>query len=121
MKKLEQSWEPVLKEIREAPVVKRPRGNPGSAPHGLYYKNIICAFDIETSNIDGVNSIMYSWQFCADNAELVTPGGFGGGPGMDGGMMPPGGPNGMGMGGRQNRGAMNGQGGRQNRPGRQNP
>ena len=74
MKKLEQSWEPVLKKIREAPVVKRPRGNPGSAPHGLYYKNLICAFDIETSNIDGVNSVMYSWQFCADNAELVIVG-----------------------------------------------
>jgi hypothetical protein len=51
----------------------------------------------------------------------MPPGGFGGGPGMDGSIMPPGGPNGMGMGGRQNRGAMNGQGGRQNRPGRQNP
>ena len=53
---------------------------------------------------------------------MMQPGGFGGGPnGMGGSVMQPGGPNGMGMGGRQNRGAMNGQGGRQNRPGRHNP
>lgn len=74
MKSPEISWEPVLDLIRKAPVVRRPRGNPGSAPHGLYYKDVICSFDIETSKVDEKNSIMYSWQFCCEDADHVIIG-----------------------------------------------
>ena len=70
----EKSWEKTLNKIKEAKVVKRPRGNPGAAPHHLYYKDVICAFDIETTKLDDNNSIIYSWQFCCDNEDCVIIG-----------------------------------------------
>ena len=45
--------------------VKRPRGNKGTKKK-VYYRNMICAFDIETSKIihnEELHSIMYLWQF----------------------------------------------------------
>ena len=48
-----------------ADIVKRPRGNKGTKKN-TYYKDLICAFDIETSKIlhnGELHSIMYLWQF----------------------------------------------------------
>ena len=44
------------------PVQPRRRGNQGTRKK-RYYKDIICAFDIETTRIDDKHSIMYIWQF----------------------------------------------------------
>lgn len=41
---------------------KRPKGNQGTK-NRKRYKNIICAFDIETTTIKDDNAIMYVWQF----------------------------------------------------------
>lgn len=41
---------------------KRKRGNQGTKKRRTY-KDIICAFDIETSRLDDRHSIMYIWQF----------------------------------------------------------
>lgn len=42
--------------------VKKPRGNRGTKRRKIY-KDIICAFDIETTTITNDNAIMYVWQF----------------------------------------------------------
>lgn len=50
----------LLKRIK---LCKRPRGNPRGRKQ-CYYKDIICAFDIETTNIREIEqSVMYIWQF----------------------------------------------------------
>ena len=50
----------LLKKIK---LQKRPRGNPRGRKN-CYYKDIICAFDIETTNIPELKqSFMYIWQF----------------------------------------------------------
>ena len=50
--------------FRAVPVQKRRRGNQGRRD-GRRYKDIVCAFDIETTRLDAENSIMYVWQFQA--------------------------------------------------------
>jgi len=47
---------------RLIPIQPRRRGNQGMKKK-RYYKDIICAFDIETTRIDDKHSIMYIWQF----------------------------------------------------------
>ena len=42
--------------------VKKPKGNRGTKRRKVY-KDIICAFDIETTTIDNDQAIMYVWQF----------------------------------------------------------
>lgn len=50
----------LLKKIKLA---KKPRGNPRGRKK-CHYKNVICAFDIETTNIKEIEqSVMYIWQF----------------------------------------------------------
>lgn len=50
----------LLKKIK---LCKRPRGNPRGRKQ-CHYKDIICAFDIETTNIKEIEqSVMYIWQF----------------------------------------------------------
>ena len=61
--------------IKATPVLRRGRGNPKSIRTNWKYKNIVCAFDIETSLIktgdhfigdrlvDDYNAVMYVWQF----------------------------------------------------------
>ena len=46
--------------------VRRPRGNNGTLSKKVY-KELWCAFDIETTRIDDDNSIMYVWQFQLDD------------------------------------------------------
>lgn len=51
------------KMIDKLKLVKRPRGNPRGRKN-CHYKDIICAFDIETTNIPEIKqSFMYIWQF----------------------------------------------------------
>lgn len=47
--------------IEAAGVLKRRRGNSGGKKRE--YKEIVCAFDIETSRLDDKRSFMYIWQF----------------------------------------------------------
>ena len=44
----------------------RPRGNQGTTSRKKY-KNLVCAFDIETTKVDNDQSIMYVWQFQVDD------------------------------------------------------
>ena len=69
--------------IAELPLMKRKRGNPKSRQNEYYYKDVICAFDIETTKlkigthnagtqkhphyIDDYIAIMYIWQFQIGN------------------------------------------------------
>ena len=48
--------------LSSIPNQKRKRGNQGTKKRRTY-KDIICAFDIETSRLDDRHSVMYIWQF----------------------------------------------------------
>jgi hypothetical protein len=49
--------------LNKEKLAKRPRGNPRGRKQ-CHYKNVICAFDIETTNIPEIEqSVMYIWQF----------------------------------------------------------
>lgn len=50
---------------------KRPRGNPRGRKN-CHYKDVICAFDIETTNIPELKqAFMYIWQFQFDDTTIV--------------------------------------------------
>ena len=50
-------------QVKEAAVLKRRKGNPGRRDTYKKYKDLICAFDIETTNDDkSQQSFMYVWQ-----------------------------------------------------------
>lgn len=49
--------------INRLPVLPRPRGNQRQKKTLRYYKNIVCAFDIETSKTEDKQAFMYVWQF----------------------------------------------------------
>lgn len=52
-----------LEAVKNAEIAKRKKGNPATR-NKVKYKNLICAFDIETTNIDEIEqAIMYVWQF----------------------------------------------------------
>ena len=57
-------------------ILKRRKGNPGKRKPPVY-KNILCAFDIETSNIryqNNLEAVMYIWQLAIgseDNAVIT--------------------------------------------------
>ena len=56
--------------IKNTAIQPRPKGNQGGRKK-IYYKNLVCAFDIETSAIEEINqSVMYIWQFRVD--DIVT-------------------------------------------------
>ena len=48
--------------FRKMKNASRKAGNPGTRKK-KYYKDIICAFDIETTNLDEETAFMYVWQF----------------------------------------------------------
>lgn len=53
--------------IRNALLQAKPKGNQGGR-RKIYYKDLICAFDIETTTLEDVDqSIMYIWQFQVDD------------------------------------------------------
>lgn len=51
--------------IRKTPLQKKFRGNPGTTSKARY-KDLVCAFDIETTPLDCDQAIMYIWQFQVD-------------------------------------------------------
>ena len=58
--------------ISSAAVLKRKKGNPGTRKTKQKYKNLFCAFDIETTNLlDLENAIMYIWQFQIEDKTVV--------------------------------------------------
>lgn len=57
----------------ETPVIRSTRGNKTGKEKGKIYKNLICAFDIETTRIPEIEqSVMYIWQFgiMYDNGDI---------------------------------------------------
>lgn len=59
----------------ETPVIRSTKGNKTGKKKGKIYKNLICAFDIETTRIKEIEqSIMYIWQFAImyDNGDIDT-------------------------------------------------
>ena len=61
--------EAVRKELETVGRAKRGRGNPSSKAK-LVYRDIVCAFDIETSKIlieDSWHAFIYTWQFAFDH------------------------------------------------------
>lgn len=60
----------IIQYIKAAKVVKRPRGNPGGLT--LAYKDVIAAFDIETStDPESNNAFMYAWGFGVDKLYVM--------------------------------------------------
>lgn len=56
-----------FEKFRQIPQQKRKKGNPGTRSK-IRYKDIITAFDIETTRIKEIEqSIMYIWQWCFDD------------------------------------------------------
>lgn len=49
-------------EIKAVPVLKRRSGNQGSSRRKVRYKDLVCAFDIETTALDRDRSFLYIWQ-----------------------------------------------------------
>lgn len=48
----------------DTPVIRSTKGNKTGKKKGKIYKNLICAFDIETTRLQNIEqSIMYIWQF----------------------------------------------------------
>ena len=57
--------------VKAAGIAKRPVGNNGGK-NKRRIKNLVCAFDIETTAIDAIEqSIMYIWQFQLDEIGTV--------------------------------------------------
>ena len=50
--------------------VRRPRGNQATNSRQKY-KDLVCAFDIETTRIHDDMSIMYVWQFQLDDITII--------------------------------------------------
>lgn len=58
--------------FKSTPVQARPRGNQAGRSR-IYYKNLICAFDIESTTISEIRqSVMYIWQFQVDDICTVV-------------------------------------------------
>lgn len=58
--------------IKNASIQKRKRGNQGRRNNERKYKNLFCAFDIETTNDFSINqAYMYIWQFQIDDYTCI--------------------------------------------------
>lgn len=58
--------------ILKAPCQKRKQGNPKSRNNKKQYKNLFCAFDIETTNDESIQqAYMYIWQFQIEDQTVV--------------------------------------------------
>lgn len=59
--------------LSNIPAQKRGPGNPRSRKNKWNYKDCICAFDIETTNIPEIQqSVMYIWQFAIEGIGVIT-------------------------------------------------
>lgn len=53
--------------IKDTPVQAKPKGNQGGRKK-IYYKDLVCAFDIESTTIPDIEqAVMYIWQFQIDD------------------------------------------------------
>ncbi len=58
--------------IGKAPLQKRKRGNPAKRKNPERYKDLFCAFDIETTNDLSINqAYMYIWQFQIEDQTII--------------------------------------------------
>lgn len=58
--------------IKNAPVQKRRKGNQGRRDNKRMYKDLFCAFDIETTNDFTINqAYMYIWQFQINDVTVI--------------------------------------------------
>lgn len=58
--------------VGKAPVQKRRRGNPARRKNPEKYKDLFCAFDIETTNDLSINqAYMYIWQFQIEDQTII--------------------------------------------------
>ena len=58
--------------ISETCCQKRRKGNQGRRDNKRKYKNLFCAFDIETSNDYTINqAFMYIWQFQIEDKTII--------------------------------------------------
>ena len=58
--------------ISETGCQKRPKGNQGTKHNKRKYKNLFCAFDIETTNDLSINqAYMYIWQMQIEEQTIV--------------------------------------------------
>ena len=59
--------------ISNAPLVKRERGNPGTRKIKRKYRDLIVAFDIETTGLPDIEqSVMYVWQLCIYGYQTIV-------------------------------------------------
>ena len=68
------SWKGLNYEmLRRIPIQPRPRGNQRQRKGSLrYYKDVVCAFDIETSKTEDRQAFMYVWQFQIGMVQTVA-------------------------------------------------
>ena len=58
--------------VEKAPLQKRKRGNPAKRKNPVKYKDLFCAFDIETTNDLSINqAYMYIWQFQIEDQTII--------------------------------------------------
>ena len=58
--------------ISKAPVQKRRKGNQGRRENKRKYKNLFCAFDIESTNDESIGqAYMYIWQFQIEDYTII--------------------------------------------------
>lgn len=58
--------------ISKAPLQKRKKGNPGKRDNEIMYKDLYCAFDIETTNHFQLgHAFMYIWQFQIEDITII--------------------------------------------------
>ena len=58
--------------ISKAPIQKRRKGNQGTKHNAKIYKDLFCAFDIETTNDLTINqAYMYIWQFQIEDNTII--------------------------------------------------
>lgn len=64
----------ILRRIREYPSAPKPKGRRGSASDSkVIYRNVICSFDIETTQLHNIKqSFMYVWQFAISTDFVIV-------------------------------------------------
>lgn len=59
--------------FKKIPAAKRRQGNPGQRQIHTKYKDVLCAFDIETTRLPEIEqAVMYVWQFAIGENDVVV-------------------------------------------------